>query len=368
MHVIDSLAIGGAERMLVDIANATDPEMYTVSVCVTRNASDLASELKSHIPFTALHRKYSFDPRGFIRLRKYSRSQNVDLYHAHGRSTYSFLCAAQKLGFIDSPVILHDHFGNIEIDERVPFWFQKIGVSNLAYYIGVCDLLAKWARNSGVLAERIAVVENALDLQRFELTPSLNIRSRLNIPRDQKIGMMVGNLRFAKGLDLLIESCNQIPQNKLPVFVIIGKDADPEYTNMCRKRIQNINLEQFFHFVGLQENSVAWMKGADFGVIPSRSESGPLVLIEFMACGLPFVAFNVGGISQQVSQLLPDQFTHPENVEQFASKLLRLQNMPEKELNANAAAAKELAYQLFDIKSRMPALYRIYNSVLQNIK
>ncbi len=362
MHVIDTLAVGGAERMLVDIANALDPQKYSVSVCMTRTCSALASQLRPGIPFYKLNRKWSFDPRGFARLKQYADSEKVDLFHAHGRSTFSFLSFASMLGVIKQPIILHDHYG-IDIDESIPFWFNWFQKRFLDHYIGVCSALGSWAAKAGVLESKITVIENAMDFNRFDMESSEDIRARFGINPDRLICLMVGNLRPAKGLDLLIRSCSGIPEKLLPAFVIVGKDADPQYTRMCHEMIRTAKLEAHFFFAGLQENSIPWMKGADLAVIPSRSESGPLVLIEYLACGLPFIAFNVGGISSRVFQELPELFAPAEDVGVFSAKLVDLLTTLKEKRENRADQFVSIARQLFEIHTRMPVLEDIYRKV-----
>lgn len=368
MHVIDSLAVGGAERMLVDIVNTLDSLRFAASVCITRNTTSLVTQLKPAIPFTVLERKHIIDINGFIKLKNFSQTQRTDLFHAHGRSTFSFLCVARMLGFISGPIILHDHFGEIETNKRVPAWFPLLASRYLAHYIGVCNILGEWAICAGVDNENITVIENAIDLSRLKGIQRLDIRSRLGIPEDQKICLMVGNLRPAKGLDLLIEACTHIPRDQLPIFVVVGKEADFPYTQICREKIRANGLDKHFYFAGQQNDSIAWMKGSDLAVMPSRTESGPLVLIEYLASSLPFVAFNVGGISRQISQVFPDQFSDPENVEMFALALRNLLKTDTDELNIQARRYKALAWNMFDIQSRMPVLESIYTKVLKTSK
>lgn len=368
MHVIDSLAVGGAERMLVDIANAIDEREFTISVCITRSGQALAHELHPSIPLRILNRKSRFDLNGFKGIRQFSREQNVDLYHAHSRSTFSFLLAARKLGFINKPIILHDHFGDIEFNKSVPSWFKNIGIHHVRSYIGVCDKLANWAMDAGISNDKVSVVENGLDFQRINRIVPINLHSFFDIPQKQKIGVVVGNIRPAKGLDLLIEACTELPQAILPIFVIVGKDADSDYAQSCRVHINDVGLAPYFRFAGSQESSIPWIKGADFGIVPSRSESGPLVLIEIMACGLPFVAFNVGGISQQVSQFLPGSFACPGDVTDFSTKLSRLLNATKDDLAFSSSQNKELAFRLFDIHNRVSKITSIYYSILKSAR
>ena len=365
MHVIDSLPIGGAERMLVTLVNSVDRQIVEPSVCITREGLTLVKEILSDIPVIELKRRNRFDPVGFVKLREYSLKQKVDLYHAHGRSTFSFLLAAKKLGFITAPILLHDHYGDIEMDQYIPGWFKLIGCQGMAYYVGVYKKLADWALKAGVPTERVTWIGNALELQRIQSYSPLNLHEMFQVPLERKIGILIGNIRPAKGLDLLIESLSKCNTDVLPVIIVVGKLLDSEYSQKCFENIKLAKLKDSFRFVGQQANSLSWMKGADFGIMSSRSESGPLVLIEMMACGLPIAAFNVGDISNTVSQALPTSFVQPGDTQGFARLLEKLNACSSEEMREMGAHVKKIAYQSFDIESKLPQWYAIYHTAME---
>ena len=364
MHVIDSLAPGGAERMLVDIVNNIDRDNFSVSVCITRSNHALSKELHQDIPFMALDRKWRFDPKGFTRLKQFSNKQKVDIYHVHSRSTLKFLLTTRLLGFCRSPIVFHDHFGSLHIDNSVPLWFKYQGVKQLAHYIGVCDGLGKWAANASVPGEMISVIGNGLDLGRFENISPLNLHKRLDIPADKLIGIAVGTIRADKGIDLLIDACSHFPEKDLPHFVIVGKEIDDAFNDLCKKKIVELGLGEYFHCVGVQENALSWIKGADFAVMSARSESGPLVLIEYMLCKVPFAAFNVGWVSNLIYQYFPNFFSEPCDTEQLYQQLSQLTKGKPNDLSDRSLIAYDLAKKLFNIKDRIPIIENIYKQVL----
>lgn len=365
MHVIDTLAVGGAERMLVDIANNLDRDKFNVFVCVTRNTCTLSSELREGIPFRALKRGSRYNLKGFVSLKQFVSEQNVDIFHAHGRSTYSFLLAASLLGFIKKPIILHDHYGSLHVDTRVPAWFKLVGARKLSHYIGVCEGLGAWAHKAGVPEQKISIIGNGLDLTRFEQVNALDLHSLLDIPLDKPIGISVGTIRSDKGLDLLIEACSNFRKEQMPYFVIIGKDNNDIYPDSCRRQLQTAGLSEFFRFAGAQQNALNWIKGADFAVMAARSESGPLVLIEYLMCGLPFAAFNVGWVSELINQHLPQQFASPLDTEDLFQHIQNVLHLTEAKKLEQAVNGKNLAKRLFDINDRIPAFSLIYNGILR---
>jgi glycosyltransferase involved in cell wall biosynthesis len=260
--------------------------------------------------------------------------------------------------------VFHDHFGSLHLDNSVPLWFKIFGAKALAHYIGVCDGLSSWAAGAGVPAENISVVGNGLDLSRFEKIKGLNLHSLLTIPVDKPIGIVVGTIREDKGLDLLIEACTHFNLEDMPYFVIVGTEFDDDFNRNCKNQLKELGLLTYFKFAGIQENALAWIKGADFAVMPARSESGPLVLIEYMMCGVPFAAFNVGWVSNLLQKYMPACFAEPVDTVQLYHLVNELVNEPGEKLIERTSKGRELAGNLFDIKDRIPIFEEIYRKVL----
>src|SRR5437667_7617206 len=141
LHVIDGLCLGGAERMLVDIANATVARGNRASVCVTRSSTDMAGFLDSKVPLHVLHRSGRFDLKALRSFAALVKSERVELLHAHGRSTFSMLALLKVTGWLKVPIVLHDHYGTIELDTAIPTWFRFAGRYCLDFYVGACALL-----------------------------------------------------------------------------------------------------------------------------------------------------------------------------------------------------------------------------------
>lgn len=364
MHVIDGLAIGGAERMLVDIANQTSIDDIGVSVCVTRSDRTLARELRGGIPIAALDRASTFDPNGFKRFAALLRMRKVDLFHAHGFSTFAFLAVAKLLGLARAPIILHDHYGNIEFDRPVPPWFQVWGKAQLERYVGVYRKLALWAQAAGVPARKIEVIENALDLSRFGTGIRLNIRRELGIPADVAVGVALGNFRFEKGYDVLIEAIAMSACRERMRVVCVGGPRDRAYYDACRARVAALGLDRHVIFLGERADALHILRGADFALLPSRSESGPLALIEYMASGLPFVATRVGAIGQRVAELGVPECVPAGDARSLAHALDCLVALSPSERQARGRLGQAIALRHFDIAKTMPRWYELYSAVL----
>jgi glycosyltransferase involved in cell wall biosynthesis len=358
MHVIDTLLIGGKERMLVEVANQSIKSGMQVSVCVTRAGDVLSKELESSIPVKILNRDSTFDLGGFQRFLSFSKEQKPDIFHAHGRSSFAFLAFLKAMKQIAAPIILHDHLG-IELDSNIPLWFRLCGNSLVDRYVGVYTKLADWAQRAGISTEKISVIENAIDLHRFNESHPLDLHKEFHVDPSVVIGVVVGRICQEKGVDQLLRVVSQLTEKTPVVIIWVGPVADDGYYQQCMKHY-NHNQGVNVHFVGERIDIPSLLKGADFALLPSRSESGPIAIIEYIASGLPFVAFQVGGICDQLAGLGLPGFVPPGNIQMFVRNVENLLELSQRERFDRGKTGKELVHTHFDLSRIMQQWYDLY--------
>ncbi|MBL8133248.1 MAG: glycosyltransferase family 4 protein [Anaerolineae bacterium] len=367
LHVIDSLALGGAERMLVDIANATAADGHRVSVCITRSETLLTSELRPDIQTLVLGRARRFDLEPMRRFAHYVNANGVQIIHAHGRTSFTFVAFVKTLRLIGAPILLHDHYGGIETDASIPSWFRLWGRFMLDAYVGVYERLTEWAVSAGVPRHRAETIGNALDFVRLRQPSPSSLRLEQQIPVDTRIGMVICGIRQEKGVDLLLESLAQIQPARPYIVFIVGADNQPEYAERCRRQVIDLELADHVRFLGPRQDAATLAHSADFAVMPSRSESGPLVLIEYMAAGLPFAAFSVGNISRRAAQLGTPGFVPPQDAAALAREIEGLLALPDDALRQRGQIGFAVAEQEFSIQTRLPDWYRAYAKAMREV-
>ena len=364
MHVIDGLPLGGAERMLVDIANAIVMSGDRVSACITRTCIDLAGSLDPRVRLHVLGRTRRFDFTALRQFGRLVRNEKVDLLQAHSRSTFSMLALARLLRWLEAPVILHDHYGSIEINASVPVWFRFAGRFFLDRYVGVYTRLGHWAEQAGVPRQRIDVIGNALDLSRLQNGKVLELHREFGLSADDRVGIVVAGIRAEKGIDLLLQALALRPLPPATTFLIVGGDSDADYALHCRQLTAQLKLDGRVRFVGPRRDVPAIIGGADFALMPSRSESGPLVLIEYMAAGLPFVSTRAGDIAQKAFEAGLPGFVSAEDTGALRAALDVLLDLPPAEWRARGEMGQRLAFDIFDIRKVMPVWREVYRQTL----
>jgi glycosyltransferase involved in cell wall biosynthesis len=364
MHVIDGLALGGAERMLVDISSATAASGHRVSACVTRTCTDLAGSLDPRVQLYVLGRTRRFDIKALRRFARLVVKDQVSILQAHSRSTLAFLTVLKALGWLRAPVILQDHYGGIEVDAHIPLWFRTAGRFTLTRYVGVYQRLADWAIRAGVPTHRVSVLGNAIDLRRLEKAVAVNLREEFNLGAHCRVGVVVAGIRAEKGIDLLLHSLAIRPIPTGIQILIVGNDADPNYGRKCRELASQLRLQDTVQFVGRREDVPGLIKGADFALVPSRSESGPLVLIEYMAVGLPLVSTRVGDIAERAFHAGVPGIIAPGSVVEFRTALDDLLNLPSDRWLLRGDTGRKIAYEVFNISRVMPEWYKLYDKAV----
>lgn len=159
--------------------------------------------------------------------------------------------------------------------------------------------LRRWFHN----LPPITVIPNGIDVDLFapDRAARRQVRLQLNIPQHTHLIIAVGRLVRAKGMHLAL-ACLQDPKIQDTHLLIVGTGREEQNLG----RLANaLGVHDRVHFTGYVERTElpAYYSAADLFVMPTLCNEGlPLTLIEAMACGLPSVATDIGGISTVIDQ------------------------------------------------------------------
>lgn len=207
----------------------------------------------------------------------------------------------------------------------IPFYIALKLVKN--FVTGPESMKEYYAKEYKVDQDKIIILYNDIDISRFEMTRAQTsketIRNELNLPQSKKIVLFVGRVSLLKGGNYLIPIAEEVRKMLNDViFVVVGQIHISSFVSEVRKK----GLEDIFILVGPVPNSevIKYYLSADVFIMPSNSEGFPRVLLETMASGLPFVAFDVGGVKDIITQKHLEYVVPRGNVELFSEKLVKL--------------------------------------------
>jgi glycosyltransferase involved in cell wall biosynthesis len=360
MHVIDGLARGGAERMLVDLANLTAKDGHQVTVCVTGTDPTLARELAPSIRVVVLARRSRITPFALAKLIHLVRQ--VDVVHAHMRSSAGAIAMLRAAHVVRTPLVFHDHFGGIEY-RSVPRWL-RYARRQVTQYVGVYSLLADWARDAGIPDARVAIIPNALDLRRLANVPPYDLRSALRLPNDTVLAILVASLRRDKGVEVMIEALARARHRERIHVALVGGDGEPAYAAALRRRVSALGLFDRVTFMGARDDVPSLLATADVGLLASHAESGPLVLLEYLAAGLPIVATRVGDIGNRLATEHVMGFVDAGDAVAFANELDAVAALSPAARRARGDRGRAILDARFDLAAVMPRWYEVYSGAI----
>jgi teichuronic acid biosynthesis glycosyltransferase TuaC len=258
------------------------------------------------------------------------------IVHAHGHPYLTSLIAAKLAKRYSKPFVLTQHNTFIEYDsifdsiERLnDLAIGKETLKEADKIIAVSNATKDYVLSLGAKPEKVKVLHNGVDLVKFRPLAGKRdeIRRKLGISKDAVVVLTVRRLVYKNGIDTLIETANiAVKKNLKIIFLVVGKG--PDFNNV-QLRIEQLGIEKNFRLTGFvkDEDLPFYYNAADFFVLPSKSGEGlPLVALEAMACGLPVIATNVGGIREilmkDYGKLLP-----PNNPELLAKAILEFSDI-----------------------------------------
>ncbi len=289
-----------------------------------------------------------------------------DIVHAHGHPYLTSLLAGKLAKYYNKPFILTQHNTFIEynniFDQVEHFNDLTVGKQNLKNadkIIVISEATKRYVTGLGAKQEKIELIYNGVDTTKFKVAPRKReiIRKKLGIHPDTKVVLTVRRLVYKNGIDTLIE-CAKIAVKKNPhlIFLVVGKGPDFESVKV---QISQLGIEANFKLAGFvnDQDLPDYYNMSDLFVLPSKSGEGlPLVALEAMACGLPVIATNVGGIKEI---LLSEygKLTPPNEPEKLAEEVLEFVSNNFASIKREVRAKVEERYSWDKNVDRLSQLY-----------
>ena len=274
--------------------------------------------------------------------------------YAHFVSTYAIKKIKPKPDLIHAHFSYPDGFGMIKLAKKwnIPLVISALGTieRKVAYegsytsrqiieamnfadkILSVSEDLKIHIVNLGINENKVIVVPNGVDTEKFKPRGKENARDLLNLPQDKNIILFVGALRSIKGVDYLIEAAKKFVGANTELYMV-GRDDGLKKSLV--KMAQERKIIDFIKFIGPvnHEDIPLWISASDILVLPSLSEGRPNVILEALACEVPVVATDVGGIPElmingETGYLVPAK--NPPELSEKINKLLEDENLRKK--------------------------------------
>ncbi len=210
--------------------------------------------------------------------------------------------------------------------------------------MAVSDCLAQKLSQRGIAPEKIDVIPNGVNIERFiNASSSSEIRRELNLPDVFTVGF-VGTFKPWHGVETLIHSFAQLLCNvKKAHLLLVG--TGPQQENL-RNLVTQLGIKDSVTFMGAIAHSEIprVLNSMDVAVAPSHQSTSfyysPIKLFEYMAAGACVVASRIGQMADILQDNVSGLLVEPDNVDDLCAKL--------KIAHDNPALRKQLSQSAFD--------------------
>ena len=209
------------------------------------------------------------------------------------------------------------------------------------------------------ISKEINVIPNFIDLQRFNKQRKDHFRKAI-APNDEKLVIHASNFRPVKRVSDVIKIFNIIAEKIPSKLLLIGDGPD---RNRCEKESRETPAGEHIRFLGKMDVVEEILSVGDIFILPSETESFGLAALEAMACQVPVISSNTGGLPELNLNGVSGFMSEVGDIEDMAKNAIHILSS-----DSRLAIFKKQALdhaKKFDINEILPLYENLYNKVIQ---
>ena len=300
LHLITGLGVGGAERVVLDLAKNSNKERYKTSV-ISMSKQDGMLEIfqQNGVDVHILNRSSTlFDLFKIVQtVNRYVKEHNIHLIHAHMTDAMIVGVMVKRLN-PKLKLVFTSH--NVTFGSKV----RTLAVRLLKSFRDK-DILFSKDQLSGIYKKSYEMIPNGIDIARYDL----------NLPKNEIFTFItVGRIEKQKNHIKLLESAKALKERELEFqILIVGEGTDPVQKKRVEDYIVEHKLEENVHLLGVRFDIPELIAKSDCFVLSSAWEGLPIVLLEAGASKIPIISTPVGSIPSLIDEsngyLADEKFT-----------------------------------------------------------
>jgi glycosyltransferase involved in cell wall biosynthesis len=357
-----TMAIGGAEKQVADLAKALNCDGHDVTIISFKGPT------RQHIPagvrLIELHaRKSLFGLCGLLlQLVRVLRMIRPDVAHSH--MVVANLLTRIAKPFCRWPVVISTAHATYEGGGRLRILAYR-GTDSLADLTTNVskEAVQRYVSLRAAKSSRIRAVYNGIDFDRFCFAADarMRLRAELGLADSTRAYLAVGRLVEAKDYPNLLRAFAIVVQTASNSALLIAGDG-PEGPAIAELAV-SIGIASNVRMLGERLDVPALMSAADVFVLSSAWEGFSLVVTEAIACHLPVVATDSGGVAENLDGF--GQIVPVADSVALASAMLDARAGQNRESDVRAIEARRHARSKFAVQSVAREWVGIYGSLIE---
>lgn len=205
----------------------------------------------------------------------------------------------------------------------------------------------------------IRVIYNFIDFERFRKTNKEHFK-KIIAPNGERIVAHTSNFRKVKRVEDVVYIFQKIREKVPSKLLMIGDGPERQH---CEQLCRKIGISEDVRFLGKQDAIEELLAICDLFVIPSESESFGLAALEAMACEVPVISSNSGGLPEVNVHGVTGFLSDAGNVAEMAAHAIEL--LQNEEMLAQFRANALAQARRFDIENILPEYESYYREIIE---
>jgi len=356
LQIVPSLGIGGAEKLVIELAKSINRKEFTVGVLVLekKEGTFLEDELEGEsIPTFFLNVRGGLHPLTIHRVLHLFSIFKPDIIHTHLKAI-RYVLIPSKIARI--PIHIHTIHSLAKQDTSMTHhqWINRIAFKYLGVKpVSVSEYVARTVKE--VYGVESVVIYNGIPTEEYSISSER--------PSDGEIRLLhIGRIGQVKNHLLLVEAFSKALEKERRLRLILVGEG--ELRRKVEEKVEERRLEDRVDFLGWRSDIPYLLSNCDIFVLSSDFEGFGIVLIEAMAAGKPVVATRVGGVPEVVEDGVTGLLVPPRDASALAEAILRLAE-DEVLRRKMGEKGKERAISRFDIRLVAREYERLYKEELK---
>lgn len=330
LHVINTLAAGGAELHLLTLCRGLRRYAVDMVVAFGRESIDDSRSLRNEfedcgVRTVRVGAERRYDPGFPMRIVQVLRAERPDILHSHLPRADLAAGIAGRLTrqrpWVVSVHGMHDARGSWSGRSWMPvvrrLWASADRV------IAISEAVKGWlVADQAIPPTRVRVIHYGIDLARFASGKD-ELRRGWGLTDEPLVGS-IGRLDPSKGHEHLIRAMAAV-HRRVPDAVLVIAGHDPgHHRSELERLIRDLGLQRVVRLVGFQNDIPAFLATVDVFALASESEGFGQVVVEAMAASKPVVATRIAALTEIVADEASGILVNPGDSEGLAEAVVRL--------------------------------------------
>lgn len=369
LFVLNSLALGGAERLTLALLEALDSERFRSSLLCLQQPGPLAEKLPNHVGFYHNFSSGKFDPLVLPAMVQLIINRRVDLVVSVGNGGDRMFWSSLACLLTGRRLVIWCHS---QPTPRSPSfeWSNRLLQRLVHSFIAVsASQVQAMTEILHIPPSRIKLIANALPnvsqipAKQPSAQQRVQFRRQFNLPAKAFLIVTVANFRAVKGHDVLIDAAAEVlNQNDNVYFLLIGDG--PQRRAICERISQRGIDSKHILFLGQRFDVADLVRHADLFVSSSYTESFGLAVLEAMAAGLPVIATDCSGPRSLIEHNRTGLLTPVGQPHQLAQAIIGLLSDPDLRNRLAGEALRFARQKRFHISTMVEAFESFFELLI----